>query len=876
MLPSSTLCRLASRATALFSLSPSSASSLSSSTQDFPTLVTCTRALVLLAKPPGSSTEEAHLVRCLVHCTDVALHSLQHLPSSIDVPPDTLLLLFGVLRSSVGFWAEEKAVELARELSERVDAVMLRVWRPSVLLATVHAVAKACPSQSDLPFLADALALLLHHEAQLTERDVATLLWCLAVLRLAPTQQRLWASLCRRAALQVPRMQSVSRLTLSQALVLQQECLCESQAELLRVLHTFNREVESSSGADGSRRYASSRAVRAGRRLETRDGGQGGRGGAQLHAEGLRSHPHTAAPSQLSAQLLQHTTHALSDEALVRLLVTLLPSSTEATDELRLVLAHVAQRHALSERLCLQVLGVVQQWEGMHGGGAGELVAGPESARTPSSTATLASSSSPLESVFGLARQVRRHTTQQLVRQATELDILSFPREILEALCVEHHLAVRDPGSRGSIEKRRDSSGTSAGFGSEEMIWRAARTVLVKAGGQATGMLHRLSGPELWSWVCIRAYVQCVEGSPKPLDAASTASDRLHEAAPLHLHTDIQRYWPNSRERQEQCSEVVVAAAASRATQLLSYAGEEHSVQARQLLGACVQELQTCIAALPTSATLRLLAAVEEASPAIASVVQLLQPSLLSKLEANTAYTASALPDMLHYLSAALAHHRHSGSAATAAAGMAHDHVRVSDAVLDVYVRLLVTEQVPALPTTQVDLLVRCLQERQRRPASLENAFMMLLTRRLGQTASLMSATTLPVKAVCCLIELAGSLPRPREDAVATATRTLILASLLDALVQRCLPACNSADDLVAVALLLRLDLIGELQRVAEVATALEKRGVALLTGSGGPTWTSTQKAYLVAALVCAEKEPSPELLHALHGESAPLPTSAV
>ncbi|KPA75409.1 hypothetical protein ABB37_08679 [Leptomonas pyrrhocoris] len=848
MIPSSALCRLASRAVKVFDMAPTTASPLSSSAHDFPQLVSCTRALVLLTKTRSESAADAHIVQCLQRCADHTLTTLRQFPATADVAPDVAVVLFGILRSSVGFWEAERSAQLAQQLNERVDALVLRTWRPRVLLAAVHAIAKACPSQAHLSFLRDALALLHHQEAQLSERDVATLLWCMAVLRVAETQERMWASLCKRAAFHLTRMNAVSRLTLSQALLLQHTCLCESQAELLRAVHEVNCEIERVGAAQGKLHQSGSQR-----------GDRRGRRSAHFYAVSNTRNSRTDAPSQLTSQLLQYTTHSLSDEALVRLLLTLFTSGARAAaeEELPLVLAHLTQRTSLSERLCLQVLCFAQRYASLMG----------DRATTPSSDAhaLLSSSTASSSKVSELVRGARQHVAQLLL-QSARTGLARAPREVAEALCLEHHYYSCRGSSGPSTPTRVSKEALSA-----DAVWEVIVAVLSKTFSGGSTALHSLDGAELWSWQCTRAYVRSVQDASAHTgnspEASATQKDEPLKLDRLDLYSDVQRCWTNARERQAHCAELIAASAQSGGTQLLAYASGLHSSTALRLLETTVEEVQVGVRALSVATTLRLLSAVDEAPAVVLPLLHLLRPPLLSQLETHTSRTSGALAEVIRYLSNARSLGSGGlGSDGGGAGARLSAHPRVSDAVLDAYVRLLAQEGQHPLPPVQASLLLWCLQERQRRPAALESALMILMTRRLGQSAPFLSAASLPIEAMCNLVELANGLPLAQGDATATATRTVILTTVLDHLVQRCIPACTTADGLVAAGLLLRLDVIGEFQRVSEMAAALDRRGAELLL-KGSAEWTPTQKAYLIAALVCAQAAPSEELLRALHSK---------
>ncbi|CAG9573091.1 conserved hypothetical protein [Leishmania major strain Friedlin] len=844
---SSVLGNIAARASRLFARCaapcpdsfPSSAQpSLTSSTlSDLSDLVSCTRSLVALTQSCGSGAVDAHLQRCVRECTDATLDALSSLPPRAHVPADVCVVLLVILRASVQFWQEDRCAALAQRLAEHVDAMALRTWRPRVLVATVHAFAKSCPSQAQLPLVTDCFVRLQHCEAQLTEYDVATVLWCLATLQVGESQLPLWSSLCKRAALLFSRMNRVNRLTVMQALLLQSSYLCESQAELLRVAHAANMESTELTSLDDYQRD----------------------GGWRCPARGPhRTKSHNSESSLTSSskpgsmgstsQLLQCTTHALSDESLVRLLITLFERSAEATEELRLVVAHLTLRSFLSDRLCLQLLRFTQSRStavSLHMAGQAE--------QRPRKHAFSTAQHSEMSV---LLRKARRHAARQLIG-VLRSGVARSPRDIIEVLCVEHCSLRAGGASEG--QPRPGGAVDAESVESVESVWAAIVGLFCDTSADLARAFCFGSGEELWSWHCIAAYLRAVSPasggltSDVPASLGTTLSALEHQ---LSSATHPSRYWPNTRERKTRCAEVVIAATHCVGTQLLTYCAETTSPYdtALALLGECVRELATPPATLPAPTTLRLLSAVDEAPVVVAAPVQPLRKFLLAQLETHTARPSGMLPDLIQYLTSILA--------GPLAAWQAPSRVRVSDAVLDLYLRLLLQEQQQTLSAVHSELLVRCLQERRTIAAELENAFMMLLTRRLGQTASFLNTVRLPIAALSGLVELAGALPRSKA-ASTTATATMIISTLLDLLIQQAIPACTTAEELIAGAIALRDDAVADLQRTSAMAAAVQARGLSLLT-STEVTWTPVQKAYLIAALVCVNVDPTPELLQAL------------
>ncbi|KAG5480656.1 hypothetical protein CUR178_05790 [Leishmania enriettii] len=844
----SVLCHVAWRASCLFVRStalrarsfpspprPSLASSTPSGLSD---LVSCTRSLVALTQSCGSSATDACLLRCLRECTDATLDALSFLPPSTHVPADVCVVLIVILRASARFWQEDRCAALGQRLAEHVDAVTVRTWQPRMLVATVHAFAKACPSQAQLPLVTDCLARLQHCEAQLAEYEVATALWSIATLQVGEGQLGLWSALCKRAVLLFSRMNRVSRLTVRQALLLQLPQLCESQAELLRVVHAANSESTEFTSLHEDLRYGRRRrAARGPRRSGTND------------SLSFLSH---SAPGSLgsTSQLLQCTTHELSDESLVRLLITLFERRTGATEELRLVVAHLTLRGSLSERLCLQLLRLSQPLcpsAAVH-------IAGPAEQWFPSGP----SPEAEYPEKAALLRKVRHHAVRQLLR-VLHSGVVQSPRDIIEALCLEH----------GSLCARRASesqshSGGAADADSVQSVWTSILRIFSDMSTDSGRAFGFSCGEELWGWHCIAAYLRAVStasGGPTSEVPASLGTTLCVLEQQLSTTTHPQRNWPNARERTTRCIEVAMAATHGGPTQLLAYctATLSPSVTALALLGECVRELSAQPEVLLVPTTLRLLSAADEAPAVVAKVVQPLKPYLLAQLETHTASTSGMLPDLIRHLTSTLVH--------PLPWRQAPSRVRVSDAVLDVYLRVLLQEQQRTLPSFQAELLVRCLQERRMNEAALENAFMMLMTRRFGQTASFLSTVKLPIAALGELVVLAGALPRSKA-ASTTATATMIISTLLDLLIQQAVPACTTAEELIVGAIALRDDAVADMQRTSALAAAVQAKGLSLLR-SADVTWTPLQKAYLIAALVCVNVDPTPELLQALRGEGS-------
>lgn len=784
----------------------------------------------MLTRTSGSSAADAVLVQRLQDCAGATLSRLAALPPHAAVPADVLVVLFVVLRATPRFWPEERCAALAQLLDAHVDTMALQTWRPRVVIAAVHAVAKACSAQAHLPFVTDCFARLHHCEPQLAEHDVAAVLWSMATLQLAAPLQSQWATLCRRAMLLYPRMHQVSRLTVTQALLLQPELLCEAQAELLHVVY---------SAADDNTSGALERESRAGR-------GRRRRTSASVASPSLAS----SSPKDMesaagaTAQLLRFTTNTLSDGALVRLLLTLLLRRPVPAAELRLVVAHFTLRSALAEGLCLQVLRSVQPLSRP----ATPPVGTP---RTPSPGSVEVDGEAELDM---LLRKTRHHAVRRLL-QVVHAGPVRSPRAALEVLCLEH----RDSFCQADQPSDASTDPTSQGV----QLGAALGTVLSGCSARAGDVLR---GDELWGWHCVAAYLRAALHGGAATPGLRDGEGRLRELE-LQLQSTVrpEQHWPNARERLARCTELVAAAALSGATALLlppppSDAASDavpSAAAALALVEACVQELRVSAAALAVPSTLQLLSAVDGAAVVVAASVRPLRPLLLAQLETHTSRASGMLPSVVQYLTAALA------QPATAAG-----HVRISDTVLDVYVRLLIQEQQRVVTAAHAELLVRCLEERRRSPPALESAYMMLLTRRLGQTASLLKSATLPTHELCALIRLTGALPRG-TGAASTATAALILSTLLDQLLEAAVPACTTAEELVECAVLLGDGAVYEVHRASALAAAVQAKGVWLLQQQAPRApWTPEQKAYLVAALVCAGETPTPELVCALRGDS--------
>ncbi|GET88078.1 hypothetical protein, conserved [Leishmania tarentolae] len=854
MLPS-VLRNIAARASHLFTRStapsldsfPSSPQPpLTSSTSlDLSNLVSCTRSLVALTESCGRSAIDADLQQRMRECTDATLNALSSLPPSAHVPDDVCVVLLVILRASPRCWQENRCAALAQKLSEHVDTMVLRTWRPRVLVATVHAFAKACPSQAQLPLVTDCFVQLRHCEAQLTEYDVATVLWSLATMKVGESQLPLWSSLCKRAALLFTRMNRVSRLTVTQALLLQPSHLCESQAELLRVAHAASRASTEIAPLDDYRHD--------GRRRHPE------RGPRHTRLNNLESSLSFSTPGSMvsTSRLLQCTTHELSDESLVRLLITLAERSVEATEELRLVVAHLTLRGSLSDGLCLQLLRFTQS--------RCTVVSLNMEGQAETTLPAHASSTPEHPEMSLLLRKARQHAVRQLIC-VVRSGLVRSPLDIIETLCVEHRSLCA-----GQASERQTHPGVGIDAEFVKSIWTAIVSLFCDTSETLARAFYFGSGEELWGWHCIAAYLRAVSqasGGRTPDMPASLRTTLGALEQKLGSNKQPSLCWPNTRERKMRCSEVVVAATHCLGTQLLTYCAATTSPYdtALALLAECVRELVTPPVSLLASTTLRLLSSVDEAPTVVAAPLQPLKPFLLTQLETPTARPSGMLPDLIQYLT--------SIHARPMAVSQAPPRVRVSDAVLDLYLRLLIKEQQQALSSVQVELLLRCFQERRTSAAALENAFMMLLTRRLGQSVSFLNSVRLPIAALRVLVELAGTLPR-NKAASTTATATMIISTLLDLLIHKAIPACTTAEELIAGAIALRDDAVADMQRTSAMAAAVQARGLSLLT-STEVTWTGVQKAYLIAALVCVNVDPTPDLLQALRRDHRTQPVEAV
>lgn len=772
--------------------------------------IVMTRSLTSLSQSCEGGSQGLALLRCLRRCAD-ALHSTLQNHPSVGVTSSGVVGLLSIIRFSPQLWGDEKCGELAQLLDDRLMTLELRQWSPRMLLGAVHAVAKGCPAKANLSFVNDALLCLQYHESRLSEREAATLLWCLSELQLASERPAMWDSLCKRCSLLLPKMNAVGCSTVAQALLLQPNCLCDAQADLLRAVYTA---VAEPSGAEES--------------------WQPGGGVVRDSSEGRYAITDNL-PQNLLSTMLCGTSYAMSEDALLRLVRATWDLSQEASPEVQLLLDKLTRKPTMSERTSIGLLDLLRRHE---------------------SALSSSSRTSPSTSVIVAAR----YAALAQLMQCSPAETIS-PLAIVEALCLEIPCQVFDGGDLGQW------SSVGAGATLDAATTRRMLSAQLVAGvRRLQDDILSVSGGELWRWVHVCSYLS----TPRK-DVAAPADDlasSLGSAAVTNAlaklkevgHRHLSSLQDNRKASTRLCVEVLVAACNGDGilSSLPASATSKALILPMDLVKQCIVSLQST-PQLTTTDALRLLASLNntavEASEIWRPSVYPLQLMLLTHLESH-ASTDGALREVKQFLCRALQpRDRVAGGGG----------LRAPDVVLDLYVRLLLREKRRQLSAEQVGLLLQCLEERCRSPADLESAFMLLLTRRMNEELPFLQAVDLPAEDLCRLVVMADILHGLNRGPSSQATSSLILSTLLNEVLERAVPSCETANGIIHAAALLSLPVMAEnREQCIQLATSVMDRAAAVLR-EPSCMWTAEEKAYLIAYLVAGKVTPSEALLAALH-----------
>lgn len=906
-------------------------------------------ALVALLPLGTGGTQSAEVAECALKCVCAFRDRLVALPEPETLNKEVAAYALRVMRHGGGVLSEEDRLELLHQVDARVEGMQLQLWTPTLLLHALHSIAKSCPkayADPSLHLLDDILICLGHQLAQLKERDVALLLWCLATLERVDGD--LWAATCRRCKLLLPQMNGISRATVMQAVLLPPTCTTTAHLELMHEVRTTQLSyVEGNAGRRASRTRRSPRqrsrslaSPLAGVEAVEDDGNDdGSTDSTLLFPEGDEDDelPEVLTDAAALADVedpyervklqLIATAHSLRTELLVSLCERLWanraamiasstvslsapsqelqwtaePALTSSVDAKRTVLSVKDNTSQPEQRAPLSPLSVLDQSEDLvlvlehlsrrqlgfedsmrllqlfraHGlfGDGGIFFDHREPSEEEGSSG---------DSRVGCLLRITQHAVASIAN--APLGSVQRPEDVLHVLVdigthVRHAQSLSQHGGssssaspstqqrkgRGSVRHATVSDGRVDSLVASMPLLAACQRYAEECLRRQRGRLQTMTGTTVWTLMrCVQLLRDTVRSDP----AVSTLFDAVSATAG-QLPTE----WGTVAQAAEQCAAVVVHAANSNESPSTRSNPSATGDEAYRLLDRCVTTLRDGgLVYLSTSRLLRLLSAVEE--PHVvgwwATALAPLSPYVLEQLDCRPD-RRGLLREMTLFLS------QHSEWARISVAGRRFrwgvkvkgdgsgnsgntsttgERLPLPDVLLDLYVRLLLTERGEwPLSSAQVRALLACFETREGNLAALERAFVILLTRRLGMETAFLNVVRLPAEALAVLIEYAYRLYAAR-----TGTSTSILVTLfrqLTAQVQQC-GTIQSVND---VAALLAMPVCEELQVKEQVAHAVQTRAVELLTQSTVP---AVEKAYLVAFLVRANAAVDDALLTAL------------
>lgn len=351
--------------------------------------------------------------------------------------------------------------------------------------------------------------------------------------------------------------------------------------------------------------------------------------------------------------------------------------------------------------------------------------------------------------------------------------------------------------------------------------------------------LHHLPGDTCWHLVCALTLLSMAQenGVPPVIDS-NISVDRLLEVC--------QRLWQPSASVLEPCA-MLVETACVQDRGLLELVGSKLTCASRRVFTDAVCFLQG-VTTVPLPLIIRLLVAAETASPTVLGPISApLIPSMVRLLEQREHDTAPLLREVRRLLGAMT--HRPSGAGALC----------VPDPLLELFIRLLAHEaRDGTLAPQHLEALLTCLEQRSTANdvPSLERAFVMLFTRRLGELQPFVEMVTLPPRTISRLVALACQLHSAHVD-----TSTAILSVLFDVLCRDNLQQCGSLSALHDVAALLDLSVCEELGVRQPLAQRVAQRAMQLMKEA---EYTAIDKALIVAYIIRANLDVPQELLEAM------------
>ncbi|ORC89071.1 uncharacterized protein TM35_000142820 [Trypanosoma theileri] len=299
----------------------------------------CTRAVTLTNVPPcidnvryvssissslvslASYNVDTQLLQYANTCVQRLTSLISHLPITQTLSDDVTVSILRIVKSgSRGCISSICMRNLLMELDERTIDAQFALWKPSMVLVSLHALAKAAPTEP-LEIIDTLLYCAKEHLLQLDEPKTARLLWSIATLRMEMKHTSLWKATCRRLIYFSSNLTASSRSLVVEALIIVPECVCDAQQELLSVLQETRL-----AGRDGDNFLGSEEELLLGKDYKS-----------------------------LKDRLLSDA-HLLPAESIIRMLSRTHSASSVDTDEVDFLLQHILRRQQLGEDLCHELI----------------------------------------------------------------------------------------------------------------------------------------------------------------------------------------------------------------------------------------------------------------------------------------------------------------------------------------------------------------------------------------------------------------------------------------------------------------------------------------------------------------------------------------
>ncbi|CCW67232.1 unnamed protein product [Phytomonas sp. Hart1] len=748
---------------------------------------------------------------------------------------------------------------------ENFDSSEMKNWISRDLLAALYAMAIIKPPLT-LAFMSNLLLCIQQRLQSFGGTEVALLLWSLAAL--AQEKDGLWEKACYRCLYWYKKMNSTSQTTVLQALLFCKHCTCDVQQELLNVVesalfksHGYEEEditlaldyiVDNSHGLNNHR--------------STLGVGLTSHSGMNSRRDSLEG-----VDSYQSVRLrLFRRAGVFSVEILLQIIENVWTSThaSENTksaaqllaDEVLLLLEYLSHKH-LSAAQGVQLLYLLDAHGVFQDSNNNEL---PKL--------------QPVQAV--VLRSIGRITE-------SNADAIQNPHETLYALLLSWQIvAAAKPSSDCFLLLSMSFSDPKRAELMDfilELSDKCFEQIIKAPSGVDGKMLWVLALTASWAQEQNQPKIPSPNSDLITNDAQKAKIQsmitQMEEITTTCLKTWLQSDSSSALSPQDQCVDLITAACQTHGAlrPLLNSSSSFGNV----LLSACVDFVQRR-RNLNWAALSHLLVALEAArwenilcfapAPTLLEFNEHLTQQLEFLTVQNNKKECELLREVERFLQLGTLLPEHAGGAVSCAPWLSINFIAgksssgVPNAVLDLYIRLLMDEKASTIKITehQAHVLVQCVESRVRcGVGELEKAFMLLCTPRFGFSKSLLEGVRLPPLALTRLVEIATELYSSRIP-----TATTILTALFHELIERGISECADISSLNDVASLLLLSISSELWMEKRLVEKITHRAIEIskqkeLDNKKGKTKKdcALEKAYLIAYFVRAKAPISEELL---------------